>query len=195
MASKVQMEKFNKKVEKLVLELGGVEQNRHSGKLWELQTKAGLLSVSVHEPEASKVFSIFCRFENPKLANEILTDYNKSNLNPHSGKWNYHTLKEEDCLESFRSSLKEIEESGEIKGLYDLRVRFGTGLSMYDAAMTAIRDCFNRHKGQLNKKTMDETIDAISKNTPEYKKAWVNFQKTFEVNCKDGKYINPFYFE
>lgn len=194
MASKAQMEKFNNKVEKTVLALGATPAKPlGSGKAWELQTKAGLLHISVHEPSKSDIFSIFCRFEDPKLANEILIPWNKSNLNKHSGKWNYHCYTAVECLNEFEESVKLIEDSNEIQGLYDLRLPLGAGVSMDEAIARAIRDCFNRHKGQLNKKVMDATIVALSKHTPDYKKVWTDFKKTFEVEVKDAKYINPYY--
>jgi len=55
MASKVQMIKFNKQVEKIVLALGGVVSKYYN---WVIETKAGKLFVSVQEPESSKIFSI-----------------------------------------------------------------------------------------------------------------------------------------
>jgi hypothetical protein len=193
MASKIQMEKFNRKVEKIVLGMGGT-LNSPLPYRWTVQTKAGKLFVTVHEAEASKLFSIFCCFDDEKLANEMLTDYNKSNLNKHSGKWNFHVSNEQECLNSFTSSLKEIEQATEIAGLYDLRIPFGSGLSLNEQISRAIRDCFFRHNGKLNKSLMDETIKAVGKNTPAYKKMWVDYKKTFEIKTKVGEYINPFFF-
>jgi len=194
MASKIQMEKFNKKVEKIVLGMGGT-LNSPLPYRWTVQTKAGKLFVTVHEAEASKLFSIFCCFDDEKLANEMLTDYNKSNLNKHSGKWNFHVSNEQECLNSFTSSLKEIEQATEIAGLYDLRLPFGSGVSINEGISRAIRDCFLRHNGKLNKPLMDETIKAVGKNTPAYKKVWTDFKKTFEIKTKVGDYINPFHID
>jgi hypothetical protein len=192
MASKVQMQKFNKKVEKIVLALGGVPDSFYK---WVIETKAGKLFISVHEAEASKLFSIFCCFDDPRLANEMLSTSNKSNLNQHSGKWNYHFSSEEDCLAIFTSSLKEIETSTEIANLYDLRIGFSSEVTGEERIARAIRDCFNRHKGKLSKALMDETIKAVGKNTPEYKKVWKNFKETFEIKTKGGEYINPYYID
>ncbi len=190
MASKVQMQKFNNKVEKIVLALGGIPDTFYN---WVIETKAGKLYVSVHEAEASKLFSIFCRFDDPKLANEVLSSFNKSNLNPYSGKWNYHSQSESDCLNSFQESLKLIETESELANLYDLRISFSSEVSGEERIARAIRDCFNRHNGKLKKALMDETITAVSKNTPMYKKVWADFKKTFEIKTKVGEYINPFY--
>lgn len=187
------MESFNKKVEKIVLGFGGeLKHEDESGyKRWIIKTKAGELSVSTHHPEASKLFSIFCCFEDPRLANEMLTNSNKSNLNPHSGKWNYHFRDEKTCLDIFTGSVKEIETATEIVGLYDLRIPFSS-LPIKEAIARAIRDCFLRHNGQLNKVIMDETIKAVGERTPEYKAVWKDYKKTFEIKIKAGKYINPF---
>jgi len=194
MASKVQQEKFNKAVEKAVLALGGtIVRKTAEGRLeLSINTKAGILSVSLHEPESSTLFSIFCRFEDPLLANEVLSSTNKSNLNSHSGKWNYHYKTSETCLEVFLFSLKEIEAETELAKLYDLRVGFGTGLPMSEAIARAIRDCFLRHGGKLSKALLDETIKAVGKNTPQYKTVWKDYKKSFEIQTKNGQYINPY---
>ena len=191
MASKIQMAKFNKKVEAIVLSIGGT-LNSSLPYRWDIQTKAGKLFVRVHEPEAGNLFSIFCCFDNEKLANEMLTESNKSNLNKSSGKFNFHYSDEELCLKIFTSSLKEIEQATEIAGLYDLRIPFGLGVSINEGILRAIRDCFFRHNGKLNKSLMDETIKAVGKHTPEYKIAWNDFIETFEIKTKVGEYINPF---
>lgn len=194
MASKKQMEAFNKKVEKIVLGLGGVPNPNRKGN-WTLKTKASELSVSVHEPEAGRLFSIFCRFEDPKLANETLPENCKVNLNNYSGKWNFHYSDINDCLEIFESSLKVIETATEISGLYDLRIHFSSTLPISERIARAIRDCFNRHKGSLNKELLDKTIKTVGEKNPEYKKVWIDFKKTFDIKTKNGKYINPFYID
>jgi hypothetical protein len=192
MASKVQMQKFNKKVERIVLALGGIPSTTYN---WVIETKAGKLYVSVHKAESSELFSIFCCFEDPKLANEILSSFNKSNLNPHSGKWNYHSQNENDCLNSFQDSLEKIESETEIANLYDLRIPFNSEISGEERISRAIRDCFNRHKGKLKKGLMDETIKAVGKNTPLYKKVWADFKDTFDIKAAGGEYINPYYID
>jgi hypothetical protein len=192
MASKIQMAKFNKKVEAIVLSMGGILSPPLPSH-WSVQTKAGKLFVKFHEAEASKLFSIFCCFEDEKLANEMLTESNKSNLNKSSGKYNFHHSDEETCLRIFTSSLKEIQQVTEIAGLYDLRIPFGLGVSINEGISRAIRDCFYRHNGKLNKALLDATIKAVGKHTPEYKIAWKDFKETFEVKTKVGEYINPFH--
>jgi hypothetical protein len=192
MASKIQMAKFNKKVEAIVLSMGGT-LNSSLPYHWSVQTKVGKLFVTVHEAEASKLFSIFCCFEDEKLANEVLTESNKSNFNSSSGKFNFHYSDEETCLRIFTSSLNEIEQATEIAGLYDLRLPFGSGVSINEGISRAIRDCFFRHNGKLNKALLDATIKAIGKHTPEYKIAWKDFKETFEVKTKVSEYINPFH--
>lgn len=107
MASKVQQEKFNKQVEKIVLGMGG-KLNSSLPYRWSLITKAGELLITVHGAEASKLFSIFCCFEDPKLAVEVLTKYNASNLNKHSGKFNFHRQDQKQIIFDFKESLSEI---------------------------------------------------------------------------------------
>ena len=192
MATKIQMEKFNKRVEKIVLALGGTVSPPFDYR-WTLKTKAGDLLITVHEAESSKLFSIFCRFEDPILANEILKESNKGNLNKHSGKFNFHRQDQEQIIEEFTSSLKEIEEATEIAGLYDLRLPFGSGVSLNEGIARAIRDCFFRHDGKISKALMDETIKAVGKNNPAYKTVWKDFKETFEIKAKNGLYVNPFH--
>lgn len=194
MASKIQMEKFNKKVEKIVLGMGGNSQSPLPYR-WSVQTKAGKLFVTVHEAEASKLFSIFCCFDDEKLANEVLTESNKGNFNSWSGKFNFHISNEKECLDTFASSLKELGQVAEIAGLYDLRLPFGSGVSLNEGIARAIRDCFLRHDGKLNKSLMDETIKAVGKNNPAYKAVWKDFKETFEIKAKNGLYVNPFHID
>lgn len=96
------MTKFNEKVEKLVLQYGGVPSNFYK---WEINTKAGLLLVNVHEPMKSGIFSIFTRFDNPKKVIEVWPGLD---INKHSGKWNFHIMDEKECLTIFEQSLKHI---------------------------------------------------------------------------------------
>lgn len=108
MAREKSMAKFDKKVEKLVLQLGGKETYKwESSTGWTIETKAGKLDVSVHHDKSS-IYSIFCRFDDPKKAVEVLTPTNASNLNKHSGKWNYHMSDEKEILAIFESSVREI---------------------------------------------------------------------------------------
>lgn len=98
------MAAFNAKVEKLVNKFGGKKGTFYK---WIIPTKAGDLHVNVHEG-ASTLFSIFCRFEDPKKAVEVLSEYNASNLNKNSGKWNYHMSNENEILRQFEECVKEI---------------------------------------------------------------------------------------
>lgn len=89
MASKKQHEVFNKKVHKLLLSLGAKETGRQMYK-YSLETKAGILWIDIHEPQKSEIFSVYCRFEYPDKAKEVLSKWEADRLNPYSGKWNYH---------------------------------------------------------------------------------------------------------
>ena len=79
-----------------------------------------------------------------------------------------------------------------LTGLYDLRIPFST-LDKGELIARAIRDCFVRNNGELNKELMDMTIEAVGKSNPQYKAVWKDFKKTFEIEVKDGVYINPFF--
>ena len=197
MASKIQMEKFNKRVEKIVLGLGGIPTPNDIYK-WAIKTKAGKLSITVHEAQASELFSIFCCFDDHLLANEMLGENNKGNFNENSGKWNFHVSSEEECLQRFTYKLRLIEVETELAHLYDLRIHFG-GVTIEERISRAIRDCFNRHKGKLSKALMDETIKVVGRHTPQYKKMWKEFKVTFEIKfeikTKGGEYINPYYID
>lgn len=96
------MTKFNEKVEKLVLKYGGVPSEFYK---WKIDTKAGLLLVTVHEPMKSGVFSIFTRFDEPLRA---LKEFSGIDINTHSGKWNFHIMDEKECLTIFEQALKHV---------------------------------------------------------------------------------------
>ena len=95
------MTKFNEKVEKLVLKYGGVPNEFYK---WKIDTKAGLLLVTVHEPMKSGVFSIFTRFDDVDKAKKELGHI--LSFNQHSGKCNFHMIDEKDCLTNFEEFLK-----------------------------------------------------------------------------------------
>jgi hypothetical protein len=84
-------------------------------------------------------------------------------------------------------------EIGEISGMYDLRIRLGTRLGWSEAISRAIRDCFLRNAGKLNKEVMDMTLKAVGKNNPKYKSVWREFKRIFEIRIVDGQYVNPFH--
>lgn len=100
-------EKFNKNVEKLVMKLGGSVTERPDIYKWQIPTKAGLLMVDVHEPSKSSVFSVFCRFDDVKKANEVLGD--NPRLNKHSGKFNYHVYDAKGLLLLMEHEIKTIQ--------------------------------------------------------------------------------------
>lgn len=110
MASVKMIIAFNKKIIKAITKLGAEHwPNQEFGKRYSIDTKAGKLDILLDSEErASGIHSIFCRFEDPKKAVEVLTPTNSSNLNKHSGKWNYHFVNGKDCFEIFLMSLKEI---------------------------------------------------------------------------------------
>lgn len=110
MASVKMLEAFNKKVIKALQELGATLVEETYRYVLTLNTKAGILTVSLHkEDKPSKLFSIFCRFEDVEKAKLVLSASNQENLNKYSGKWNYHYLGAKSCLEVFLWSLKDID--------------------------------------------------------------------------------------
>ena len=78
-------------------------------------------------------------------------------------------------------------------GLYDLRIPLGSRLSLDEIISRAIRDCFIRHNGKLNKKLMDETIQAVGKRTPQYITTWKDFKENFEIIENKEFYVNPYF--
>ena len=110
MASKIIHENFNKRVIKKITELGAVHHGSIGSSRYLIETKAGLLNISLHEPRSSSLFSIFCCFDDTKKATKILTETNGfiENLNKYSGKWNFHSISEVRCQTLFETKLKEI---------------------------------------------------------------------------------------
>ena len=110
MASVKMLADFDKKVIKALKELGATYVEESYRHVLTLETKAGLLTVSLHKEEKpSNLFSIFGRFEDVEKAKLVLSASNQENLNKYSGKWNYHYLGAKTCLEVFLWSLKDIE--------------------------------------------------------------------------------------
>lgn len=110
MASVKMLEAFNKKVVKAIVKLGAkpYKEQGHAHRYF-IETKAGKLDISLHkEDKPSKIFSIFCCFDDPKKAVEVLSPSNADNLNKHSGKWNYHFRGADGCFDTFMYSLQEI---------------------------------------------------------------------------------------
>lgn len=107
MAAKKTVEKFNKDVEKTILkELGGtVKRTDEWRKQFLINTKAGELMVTLHAPEKTEIFSIFCCFEEPKKAAQIVHEHN---LNTYSGKFNFHNSDKDMCLQLFVGNVKAI---------------------------------------------------------------------------------------
>lgn len=84
MASKKQHEQFNKQVEKILVSMGAKanETKFTSMYKWQLDTRFGILIITVHEPEKSQVFSVYSQF----------VDYDKyeNELKNISGHWKYN---------------------------------------------------------------------------------------------------------
>lgn len=80
--TKKQIEAFRKAALALLNEVGTCDETRMYPH--QVLTRAGILSVGVHDDWLA------CRFEDIELAKHVLGV--DSNLNPHSGKWNWHGL-------------------------------------------------------------------------------------------------------
>lgn len=106
MATKKQQSEFNKNVIDYITGIGAVEIHNANVYGYELMTKAGVLLITVHEPEKSEVFSIYCRFEDEKKAFEILGDNER--LNSYSGKWNFHNGIAESALNNIKRELQPL---------------------------------------------------------------------------------------
>jgi hypothetical protein len=107
MATKKQQQCFYESALELALKLGA--KNKHTGRLaseYELETKAGKLSIHFKEPEASNVFTIFCKFDNPEKAKDAVIE--KERLNIFSGKYNFHYFNPDELLYYFEKEIKPI---------------------------------------------------------------------------------------
>lgn len=107
MATKAAHTAFNRSISKY-LQLIGAEFERQGAysSEWTLKTIAGDLNISVHEPDRSDVFSLFCRFNDPEKATELLIiSEQKVHLNPHSGKWNFHSYDAGELLVEFKEQI------------------------------------------------------------------------------------------
>lgn len=105
MASKKTIEAFNKKVLNIIQEFGAEQIKDNT---WSLKTKAGTLKITFASLDVSKVFSIFCVFENGRGAIECVSDRGENNLNAHSGKWNFHDTDSKELLREFKAELTHV---------------------------------------------------------------------------------------
>ena len=87
-------------VKKLVTENGGILVSDTERMVsMTLNTDAGVWNISVPK-EKSLVATIFTRFSDVERAVEVLGK--DPCLNPHSGKFNFHLTKDEDCFNMFK---------------------------------------------------------------------------------------------
>ena len=109
MATKKQHTDFNREVAKYLESIGAETKGKSSfNGEWILKTVAGDLNISVHEPERSEVFSLFCRFEDVEKAKLLLPVLYQGHLNQYSGKWNFHTYEADDLLTDFKTELSSL---------------------------------------------------------------------------------------
>ena len=72
---------------------------------YELETKAGKLNITTHEPEASKVFSLYCSFDEADKAKQLIKE---NRLNRYSGKWNFHYWSADEVISRFKTEIEPI---------------------------------------------------------------------------------------
>lgn len=110
MATKSAHIAFNRSVAKYLESIGAeIKENAVFNGQWVLKTVAGELNISIHEPERSEVFSIFCRFEDvEKAKNIVLPGGYHSRLNDYSGKWNFHAYDANELLQEFKTELSSL---------------------------------------------------------------------------------------
>jgi hypothetical protein len=109
MATKKQQEVFNNKVSSEIKKLGGTRvayNNPTYFREYILKTEVGELEVTLHDPTPSPVFSIFARFKDIDNARVGVPD--KHRLNHYSGKYNFHSVSADECLEDFLNDIKQI---------------------------------------------------------------------------------------
>lgn len=112
MANKKQIESFNKKVIKLILEREGktLDVPAIQAIQCQIDTNAGVWDITLHK-DKSEIYSIFSRFEDVDKANEFI---NKGNynaiLNNWSAKFNLHRMSADLCLRDFTEDLMKLTE-------------------------------------------------------------------------------------
>ncbi len=106
--SKKRQAQFVKDVKAILKELGAEENNTHiyTGYNYTIDTIAGKLQIAIRDDQ-NYVFSIFCRFDDVQTAVEELDGPAFQHLNEFSGKWNFHSNREEG-LELFKIELSII---------------------------------------------------------------------------------------
>lgn len=104
--NKRQLTQFTAKLEALLQSNTFVRNDAKYSYNWQKSTSAGLILVnSTHNDTGSPVYSIFCRFEEPELAEKILKSWGG---NTYSGKCNFHEFDGVEVLKQFEMFLKEL---------------------------------------------------------------------------------------
>jgi hypothetical protein len=98
--TKKESELFNNKIEYLIKAaeiFNLVETGYQRG--WAGLTKVGNLEISLYPQHGSEVYSVFTRFNNPKMASTLFS------CNPHTGKCNIHEFIPDEGLLKFEEFL------------------------------------------------------------------------------------------
>lgn len=114
--SKKSQADFLKRAEALILQYGTLVNDWGWSKEFDIPTVGGNYRVSLYdnshfqnkgERDYSKLYTIFGRFDDVKKASEypFIAD---GNFNKYSGKYNFHYLSAEDCLNMFKGFVDEI---------------------------------------------------------------------------------------
>jgi hypothetical protein len=70
-----------------------------------MPVKTGLMHL--HPEVGTHIHSLFCRFGNVKAAKELLGD----SINPHSGKWNFHSTDIDEMMSQFYTEIEPLLET------------------------------------------------------------------------------------
>ncbi len=107
MATKKQQFAFYEDALEFILSIGA--KNKHTGELateYFINTIAGKLNITLHTPEKSQVFSIYCLFDDTQKAVNVFGSDER--LNKYSGKWNFHGYNAAYTLYEFQKELSKI---------------------------------------------------------------------------------------
>lgn len=99
------IDSFNRKIKALLLSANATQPSLKYPHEWMLYTKGGKLNISLREGEASHVFCVFCRFDDPHKADIALGG---TLSNKYSGKHNFIEYDADDLVRQFNSFLSKI---------------------------------------------------------------------------------------
>lgn len=83
---------FRKQLEVLITEVGATKTDDTDWYKWQLQTKAGILQITVHDDDTDNLFGVYMKFDEPAKSVAYFTNHYLDilNLNQYSGKYNHY---------------------------------------------------------------------------------------------------------